>query len=45
MTPSTLKTVQTPARKAVSSPVEEEWVNDEELAMIDTQALLVGDLM
>uniref|UniRef100_A0A671W034 BRCA2 DNA repair associated n=1 Tax=Sparus aurata TaxID=8175 RepID=A0A671W034_SPAAU len=43
-TPSTLKTVQTPARKAVSSPVEEEWVNDEELAMIDTQALLVGDL-
>ena len=45
VTPSTLKTVQTPARKAVSSPVEEEWVNDEELAMIDTQALLVGDLM
>lgn len=43
-TPSTLKTVQTPARKPVSSLVEDEWVNDEELAMIDTQALLVGDL-
>ncbi|XP_041797388.1 breast cancer type 2 susceptibility protein [Chelmon rostratus] len=44
-TPSTLKTAQTPARKPVNSPVEDEWVNDEELAMIDTQALLVGDLM
>lgn len=44
-TPSTLKTAQTPARKPVTSPVEDEWVNDEELAMIDTQALLVGDLM
>ncbi|XP_076591830.1 breast cancer type 2 susceptibility protein [Chaetodon auriga] len=44
-TPSTLKTAQTPARKPVRSPVEDEWVNDEELAMIDTQALLVGDLM
>ncbi|XP_044058562.1 breast cancer type 2 susceptibility protein isoform X2 [Siniperca chuatsi] len=44
-TPSTLKTVQTPARKPVDSPMEDEWVNDEELAMIDTQALLVGDLL
>ncbi|KAM3615946.1 uncharacterized protein V6R79_010079 [Siganus canaliculatus] len=43
--PSTLKTVQTPAHKPSSSPVVDEWVNDEELAMIDTQALLVGDLM
>ncbi|XP_051253121.1 breast cancer type 2 susceptibility protein isoform X2 [Dicentrarchus labrax] len=43
-TQSTLKTAQTPARKPASSPVEDEWVNDEELAMIDTQALLVGDL-
>lgn len=41
-TPCTLKPVQTPTPKAVSSPVEEEWVNDEELAMIDTQALHVG---
>ncbi|XP_042342387.1 breast cancer type 2 susceptibility protein isoform X2 [Plectropomus leopardus] len=40
-TPSTLKTVQTP----VITPVEDEWVNDEELAMIDTQALHVGDLL
>lgn len=41
-TPSTLKTIQTPApaQKPVKPPVEEEWVNDEELAMIDTQALL-----
>ncbi|XP_070762067.1 breast cancer type 2 susceptibility protein [Enoplosus armatus] len=44
-TPSTLKTAQTPARKPVISPMEDEWVNDEELAMIDTQALLVGDLL
>ncbi|XP_054456800.1 breast cancer type 2 susceptibility protein isoform X2 [Anoplopoma fimbria] len=44
-TPSTLMTVQTPAHKPVSSPVEDEWVNDEELAMIDTQALRVGDLL
>ncbi|KAM8902703.1 breast cancer type 2 susceptibility protein isoform 2-T3 [Spinachia spinachia] len=44
-TPSTLKTVQTPAHRAVDSPVEDEWVNDEELAMIDTQALRVGDLL
>ncbi|XP_029302084.1 breast cancer type 2 susceptibility protein [Cottoperca gobio] len=44
-TPSTLKTVQTPAHKPVNSPVEDEWVNDEELAMIDTQALHVGDLL
>lgn len=42
-TPCTLKPVQTPAHKPVSFPVEEEWVNDEELAMIDTQALLVAD--
>lgn len=42
-TPCTLKPVQTPTHKPVSSPVEEEWVNDEELAMIDTQALLVAD--
>ncbi|KAF7643381.1 hypothetical protein LDENG_00240480 [Lucifuga dentata] len=41
-TRSTL-TVQTPAPKSVSS-VEGEWVNDEELAMIDTQALHDGDL-
>lgn len=41
-TPCTLKPVQTPTPKPVSSPVEEEWVNDEELAMIDTQALHVG---
>ncbi|AWO98781.1 putative breast cancer type 2 susceptibility protein -like [Scophthalmus maximus] len=41
-TPSTLKTVQTPARKTVVSPMEDEWVNDEELAMIDTQTLRVG---
>ncbi|XP_053278900.1 breast cancer type 2 susceptibility protein isoform X2 [Pleuronectes platessa] len=44
-TPSTLKTEQTPARKPVVSPKEDEWVNDEELAMIDTQNLGVGDLM
>ncbi|XP_053176160.1 breast cancer type 2 susceptibility protein [Scomber japonicus] len=41
-TPSTLKTVQTPAPKPVVLTVEDEWVNDEELAMIDTQALHVG---
>lgn len=41
----TLKPVQTPTHKPVSSLVEGEWVNDEELAMIDTQALLVGDSM
>lgn len=44
-TPSTLKTVQTLARKPVDLPMEDEWVNDEELAMIDTQALLDGDLL
>ncbi|XP_019943896.2 breast cancer type 2 susceptibility protein [Paralichthys olivaceus] len=44
-TPSTLITEQTPARKPVVSPKEDEWVNDEELAMIDTQKLCVGDLM
>lgn len=41
-TPSTQKSVQTPA--CFSSPVEDEWVNDEELAMIDTQALCVDDV-
>lgn len=44
-TPSTLKTVQTPARKPVESQMEDEWVNDEELVMIDTQALLAGNLL
>ncbi|XP_028275921.1 breast cancer type 2 susceptibility protein [Parambassis ranga] len=42
-TPSTLKTVCTPAPKPSHSLGEDEWVNDEELAMIDTQALLGGD--
>ncbi|XP_076002331.1 breast cancer type 2 susceptibility protein [Genypterus blacodes] len=42
-TPSTLNTVRTPAPKR-APPVEDEWVNDEELAMIDTQALLHGDV-
>ncbi|XP_026232078.1 breast cancer type 2 susceptibility protein isoform X2 [Anabas testudineus] len=41
-TTSTLKTVQTPVYKPVTSPVDDEWVNDEELAMIDTQALCDG---
>uniref|UniRef100_A0A3Q1EGA8 BRCA2 DNA repair associated n=1 Tax=Acanthochromis polyacanthus TaxID=80966 RepID=A0A3Q1EGA8_9TELE len=44
-TPSTLKTVQTPAHKSTDSLVEDEWVHDEELAMIDTQALHGGDLL
>lgn len=44
-TTSTLNTAQTPARKPGNPPVEDEWVNDEELAMIDTQALHVGDLL
>ncbi|XP_023118617.1 breast cancer type 2 susceptibility protein [Amphiprion ocellaris] len=44
-TPSTLKTVQTPAHKPTDSLVEDEWVHDEELAMIDTQALHGGDLL
>ncbi|XP_030007764.1 breast cancer type 2 susceptibility protein [Sphaeramia orbicularis] len=43
-TPSTLKTVQTPAPKPPVLPVEDGWVNDEELAMIDTQKLCAGDL-
>ncbi|XP_029026126.1 breast cancer type 2 susceptibility protein isoform X2 [Betta splendens] len=43
-TPSSLKAVQTPACKPVCSQVENEWVNDEELAMIDTQALRVGNI-
>lgn len=42
MTPSTLKTVQTPSHKPADSLGEDEWVNDEELAMIDTQALRVN---
>lgn len=42
VTPKT-KTVQTPTPKLVNSPVEDEWVNDEELAMINTQTLLHGD--
>lgn len=40
--PSTLKTVQTPSHKPADSLGEDEWVNDEELAMIDTQALRVN---
>ncbi|KAK5617764.1 hypothetical protein CRENBAI_000486 [Crenichthys baileyi] len=43
-TTSTLKPVQTAAPKPADSLVEDEWVNDEELAMIDTQALHVGSL-
>lgn len=42
-TPTTLKTVQPPTQKPVSLPVDDQWVNDEELAMIDTQALFVGE--
>ncbi|XP_047451160.1 breast cancer type 2 susceptibility protein [Mugil cephalus] len=41
--PSTLKTAQITPHKPVDSLGEGEWVNDEELAMIDTQALRVGD--
>ncbi|XP_034722037.1 breast cancer type 2 susceptibility protein [Etheostoma cragini] len=44
-TPCTLKTVQTPACKPINPPVEDDWVNDEELAMIDTQALRGGNLV
>ncbi|XP_071352641.1 breast cancer type 2 susceptibility protein isoform X2 [Trachinotus anak] len=44
-TPSTLKTTQTPARKPVIPQMEDEWVNDEELAMIDTQKLCAGQLL
>ena len=43
-TPSTLKTLQIPSQKPTEAHVEDELVNDEELAMIDTQALLVGNL-
>ncbi|XP_061576559.1 breast cancer type 2 susceptibility protein [Cololabis saira] len=43
-TPGTLKTAHTPAQKPSEATVEHELVNDEELAMIDTQALLVGDV-
>ncbi|KAM4589942.1 breast cancer type 2 susceptibility protein [Fundulus diaphanus] len=42
--PSTLNPVQTAAPKPSDAAVEGEWVNDEELAMIDTQALHVGSL-
>lgn len=41
---STPKTAQISVCKPVGSPVQEQWVNDEELAMIDTQALRVGDV-
>uniref|UniRef100_A0A3Q0R566 Tower domain-containing protein n=1 Tax=Amphilophus citrinellus TaxID=61819 RepID=A0A3Q0R566_AMPCI len=41
-TPSTFKAVQTPSHKPTDSLREDEWVNDEELAMIDTQALRVN---
>ncbi|KAI9547923.1 hypothetical protein NQZ68_012940 [Dissostichus eleginoides] len=44
-TPSTLKTVQTPAQTPVETPEEDEWVNDEELAMIDIQDLHDADLL
>ncbi|PWA28040.1 hypothetical protein CCH79_00012146, partial [Gambusia affinis] len=37
--PSTLKPVQTATPKPADSLVDDEWVNDEELVMIDTQAL------
>lgn len=43
--PSTLKSAQTVVQKTPASLVEDGWVNDEELAMVDTQALLVGDLL
>uniref|UniRef100_A0A3Q3FAJ5 BRCA2 DNA repair associated n=1 Tax=Kryptolebias marmoratus TaxID=37003 RepID=A0A3Q3FAJ5_KRYMA len=42
--PSAFKSAQTPVQKPTNSLVEKEWVNDEELAMIDTQALLEGDM-
>uniref|UniRef100_A0A3Q2CW94 Tower domain-containing protein n=1 Tax=Cyprinodon variegatus TaxID=28743 RepID=A0A3Q2CW94_CYPVA len=42
--PSTLKPAQTVEPKRADSLVEDEWVNDEELAMIDTQELHVGNL-
>ncbi|XP_036005712.1 breast cancer type 2 susceptibility protein [Fundulus heteroclitus] len=42
--PSTLNPVQTAAPKPSDAAVEGDWVNDEELAMIDTQALHVGSL-
>lgn len=42
--PSTLKPAQTAVPKLTDSLMEDEWVNDEELAMIDTQALHVGNL-
>ncbi|XP_015241885.1 PREDICTED: breast cancer type 2 susceptibility protein isoform X2 [Cyprinodon variegatus] len=43
--PSTLKPAQTVEPKRADSLVEDEWVNDEELAMIDTQELHVGNLL
>ncbi|XP_037534210.1 breast cancer type 2 susceptibility protein [Nematolebias whitei] len=42
--PSTSKSAQA-VLKPTTSLLEAGWVNDEELAMIDTQALLVGDLL
>ncbi|XP_043975075.1 breast cancer type 2 susceptibility protein isoform X2 [Gambusia affinis] len=42
--PSTLKPVQTATPKSTDSLVDDEWVNDDELVMIDTQALHVGNL-
>ncbi|KAM9318754.1 breast cancer type 2 susceptibility protein [Pholidichthys leucotaenia] len=41
VTPSTLKTPQAPTHKPVNLLEDDKWVNDEELAMIDTQALRV----
>lgn len=41
-TPGILKSVKTPTQKPSTALVDDQWVNDEELAMIDTQALHVG---
>ncbi|XP_019903530.2 breast cancer type 2 susceptibility protein isoform X2 [Esox lucius] len=41
-TPRILKTAQAPTPRSVFKPFEDEWVDDEELAMIDTQALHDG---
>lgn len=40
--PGTLTSVKTPTQKPSNALVDDQWVNDEELAMIDTQALHVG---
>lgn len=37
-----IKSVKTPTQKPSNALVDDQWVNDEELAMIDTQALHVG---